>query len=232
MTTTTKLPDGTFRAVLADGRVLQVISDDLGPDSPLEAFDNLGTIVCWHPHYTLGDQQPTSPPLEFLADLAADLTGADEMDEDLDSGALLEIIREHAIVLPLFLYDHGSITISTRPFSCRWDSGQVGFVYVTHTKVREEYGDVTADTLETALKVLEQEVKVYDYFLQGAVYGYVLEQPTTCETCGHQDSEHLDSCFGFYGWDHEESGLRDSLFDATDLTDQDIEGAKITEGEA
>ena len=40
------------------------------------------------------------------------------------SGGTAEL-NSVAIVQPLYLYDHGGITMNTTGFSCSWDSGQV-----------------------------------------------------------------------------------------------------------
>jgi hypothetical protein len=46
-----------------------------------------------------------------------------------------EILERTVVVLPLYLYDHSGLTISTSPFSCRWDSGQVGYIHTTFEQV-------------------------------------------------------------------------------------------------
>jgi hypothetical protein len=98
------------------------------------------------------------------------------------------------IVMPLYLYDHSGQTISTKPFGCRWDSGQVGFIYVSRKKLLEEYGGkkVTKKMLETATKVLLAEVEVYDHYIRGDVYGFKEYDA---------DGKEVDSCYGFYGED-------------------------------
>ena len=40
----------------------------------------------------------------------------------------------------LYLYDHSGITMSTGSFCDSWDSGQVGFIYVTKEDIEKEYG--------------------------------------------------------------------------------------------
>lgn len=35
----------------------------------------------------------------------------------------------HKTKTPIYAYIHGGITISTKPFSCSWDSGVIGYVY-------------------------------------------------------------------------------------------------------
>ena len=76
------------------------------------------------------------------------------------------------IVLPLYMYDHSGITISLAPFSCPWDSGQVGFVQVPREKMLEEFGKkiFTAALKKKAFTVAESEVKTMDSYLRGEVY--------------------------------------------------------------
>ena len=52
------------------------------------------------------------------------------------------IIKEYKpiIIKPLFLIDHSGITISTKDFNDRWDSGQVGFVLITRKSLKDCYG--------------------------------------------------------------------------------------------
>lgn len=107
-----------------------------------------------------------------------------------------------ALCLPLGLYDHSGITIfhGTRsPWdSAGWDSGQVGWHYVTKAKVDEEWnGD-----LEAARKYLEAEVKEYDDYLRGNCWGYTIET---------RSGEPIDSCWGFLGDELEETGMLHSV---------------------
>ena len=95
-------------------------------------------------------------------------------------------------ILPLYLYDHSGITMSVKPFSCHWDSGQIGYIYATKDQVRKEYSRkrITKKLRDQVEKALRQEVQAYDDFLTGNVWGYVVEDI---------DGEHIDSCWGFYG---------------------------------
>jgi hypothetical protein len=227
-TTKIKVPDGAFKATLADGRVLVVEQDQCGFD-PRKEFDNLGTIVAWHNRYDLGDRQPDGCPDEFLANLVAEATG-EAPDEDLQGQALLEEARKHAIILPLFLYDHSGLALATTPFHCPWDSGQVGWIYLTYARLEDEYKEINVQNIACATEVLEGEVRVYNHYLGGAVFGFSLQQPQECEACGHRTAEVLDSCGGFFGFDHWDSGLIEAVLDAdTDLTREQIEDAEFEE---
>ena len=132
------------------------IVQDTDPESP-RTWDNLGTMVCFHNRYDLGDK-------------------TDYRTEDYDSWDELKegIIKNEGevVILPLYLYDHSGITISTSSFDCRWDSGQVGWYFVSKKKVREEYGvkKITQSLIDKVTEVLESEVKTYDMYLTGELY--------------------------------------------------------------
>lgn len=77
---------------------------------------------------------------------------------------------------------------------------------------------------EVAEYHMNNEVKVYDQYLRGDVYGYTLIKTVTiqekCPHCGevireYEDEEELDSCWGFYGDCLEENGILDDI--GTDL---------------
>jgi hypothetical protein len=56
----------------------------------------------------------------------------------LQTNELLELTEQiqGLVILPLYLYDHGGITISCSPFSCPWDSGQVGWIYADYDMIK------------------------------------------------------------------------------------------------
>jgi hypothetical protein len=104
------------------------------------------------------------------------------------------------VILPLFLYDHSGITMSTQPFSCRWDSGQVGWVYMTHEDAENNYGKDYESKETEIIKNMIGEVKTYDAYLRGDVCGYQIYKVETCDK-GHEHEDELDACWGYYGED-------------------------------
>ena len=157
---------------------IEIIQDEQ-PESPRE-WDNLGTMVCFHNNYNLGD--------EHLYD-HNDYQGWEDMKRAI-------IRNENAgVILPLYLYDHSGITMNTTGFHCPWDSGQVGFIYISKEKMRYEYSKkrISKQLIERVAGYLKSEVKTYDQYLTGDVYGYCI---TDTET-----DEETDSCWGFYGSD-------------------------------
>jgi hypothetical protein len=176
---------------------------DQDAESPRD-WDNLGTMLCFHGRYTLGDKDPV-----YQAD---DQSGWQELADKL-------IKEQHAaVILPLYLFDHGGITISTGKFSCPWDSGQVGFVYVTREKLLKEFGGkrVSKAMLKKAEAILEGEVETYDHFLRGDCYGYTIYAGE-----GDDLGDSSDSCGGYLGdYDNEEYG---ALREARSAVDHEVD---------
>lgn len=158
---------------------------DPDPENPRD-YDNLGTMVCWHRRYNLGDQHNHNDPRDLLIDLSQS-----SVDTDLSMKDLFARADKHAVILPLFLYDHSGITMNTTGFHCPWDSGQVGYVYVTLEDIRKEYGATRVSKVlrERVAKHLRQEVETYDHYLTGNCYGFVVEK----------GEEEVASCWGFLG---------------------------------
>lgn len=191
------------------GKCHVTIEYDQDAESPRE-WGNLGKMVCWHHRYNLGDEQPKYDADEYLLDLARDQVSLNYPDSFLEHNRD-KILTQHFTILPLYLYDHSGITMSTGAFSCPWDSGQVGFIYASlkdvlkeksltagswNTKVSWQSNKQAPETItirQYAERVLKQEVETYDEFLTGQVYGYVVED---------ENGEHLDSCWGFFGLDY------------------------------
>jgi hypothetical protein len=162
---------------------VEVIQDE-SPSSPRED-DNLGTMVCFHGRYDLGDKHNYK---------SGDYNGWDEMEKSI-------IKNENVgVILPLYLYDHSGITISTSPFSCNWDSGKIGFIFISKEKMLKEYGGkIVTQTLKDKVEgYLKSEIEIYDQYLTGDVYGYRVSEVKTCSE-GHEHEEELDSCWGYYG---------------------------------
>lgn len=88
---------------------------------------------------------------------------------------LLYSIQDIAL-LPLYLYDHSGITVNTTGFSCQWDSGQVGFIYIEKEKYLGNTVISEPDWKDKALEYLKYEVKEYDAYLTGEVYCTNIEE--------------------------------------------------------
>lgn len=172
------------RLNLKNGQTLEIFHDEY--TSPLD-WDNMAQLVCWHRRYNIGEKHDYNSPQDFM--------------ETVD--------QEHDIIVPLYFFEHGICSISTSPYMCQWDSGQIGYAYISKETIIKEYGEYNDENKAKALRCLEAEVNTYDDYLQGSVYGYVLKDAWDRE---------IDSCWGFFGYDHEKSGL----FENAGVTQEDV----------
>jgi hypothetical protein len=167
---------------------LEIVKEEC-PENPRD-MPSLGKMVCFHRRYSLGDKH----------DLRSDDFGSwKEIEQHLvELGAV--------VILPIYLYDHGGLRMSTVPFGCRWDSGQVGFIYATAEDIRAEIQDsaqdLTATQLESAKECLQSEILVYDKYLEGDVWSVML-------TDG--DGEIVENCGSVYGYDNAKAVGKDMI---------------------
>lgn len=152
------------------GYTIEIEQDEYA-ESPRE-WCNLGTMVCNHGRYTLGDDH-------------LECHGKNDFKQYLkDMGLELRDV----VYLPLYLYDHSGITMNTTGFSCGWDSGQVGWIYISKEKIRAEYGvkKVSKKLREQIEGYLKSEVETYDQYLTGEVYSFFVldENGDNIECCG------------------------------------------------
>src|SRR5690625_3920396 len=107
-----------------ENAVLKIIQDTDSGFNPIEDYDNLGHIICWHSRYNLGDKHNYYNPREFLEELLLGFEDDKRLDkiDEKDNETLIEELQKHVVMLPLYLYDHSGITINTTGFTCKWDS--------------------------------------------------------------------------------------------------------------
>ncbi len=127
------------------------ILSDLNPISPRQ-FENLGTMVCFHPTYKLGDVNLYEDKAEFKE--------------------WVETSDEIAIYLPLYLLeDCNGLSIKTGLYP---ETDLVGWVFVTKEKLKDSFGtQLIAENY--LLKILQNEVIEYDCYIANDYVGYVIE---------------------------------------------------------
>jgi hypothetical protein len=168
------------------------IEQDNDPESPRE-WDNLGTMVCYHKRYNLGDKKPCgleSP--DYFADWYKE-----EKDQIAD-------------LIYLYLYDHSSLYLYCQEDRVQylqheaWDSGRVGFIFVMKEDVRKEWGvkRISKRIRKIVHDNLLSEVKVYSTYLAGGVVGWIV---------GDDDDDHIESVWGYYDTDYAVQEAKDCI---------------------
>lgn len=193
---------------------IEIWYDDCA-ESPRD-WDNLGTMVCSHNRYTLGDRQDIKQVFrELLGKIGVSEYNAYNYVDLNDYSTILNRLNNSNkfIVLPVYMYEHSAIALSTGDFGDRWDSGCIGFTYVDKEKVRKEYGVkvVTKKIREKVEKLMSSEVERYGHYVNGDCYGYTLYEKQVSPITGHENEEEIDSCGGFVGdlWDIEHNNWFD-----------------------
>lgn len=133
--------------------------------------DNIVTFALYHRRYGLGDKK--------------------EYDEASDLTEWLEENKATVEVMAIYGYEHGGITISCAPFSCPWDSGQLGVAYITKGKALS-YGAKRKTWREEARHWIECETSEYNTYLTEGGYGWVAKD---------EHGEVIESCWGYNGYE-------------------------------
>lgn len=230
--------------------IVTIVNDD-DESNPRDDWDFIGTLYTWHPHYILGGKNDYNNqerivdlhvwvydnliPLNYRDvifkdfDFDYEVLMFDDHEADVAEQAKFkelvdEWIGNNCEILPVYMYDHSGITISTRPFSCPWDSGQVGFIYVT-----KETCENIGENFNAAERILKSEIEILDQYFTGDVWHYCIsefigndeeleeildslsdvntlykdEKLVVYSTSQNYDDPQLewrDSCGGFYGF--------------------------------
>ena len=74
------------------------------------------------------------------------------------------------IWLPVYKYNHSDIIYNTTGFSCPWDSGQCGYIFVTKEDVRKHYNvkRISKKLQQNIESILSAEVEIYSDWANGS----------------------------------------------------------------
>lgn len=165
---------------------------DLSPTNPRN-FDNLGIMACSWGKRKLGDREINRKDYLNWGEVKTDIVNNNNVAE----------------IYPLHAYEHGLTRIKIGSFGgrlpqghVRFDSAKVGFIYTTQERVNEMGVDN-----DRVGQILRREVDIYDNYLSGQVYGFVVDDTG-------------EGRWGFYGGNHEDSGLME---EARRLVDDHVE---------
>lgn len=202
----TQLDNITYAATLEGVWKIEIIQDT-DCESPRE-WDNLGAIVAFGRSKYISDENQK------------------------DIWDWEEFIEYHSpkefVMLPVYKYEHSQVALNTTGFQCRWDSGQIGFVYCSKEAAVNEFGKkyFTKKVKEKTLNCFKAAIETYSNWLQGNCYGYQvsfatwdylfedIDTPTTYEerlaivTTWEEtewDSvawEETDACWGYIETEH------------------------------
>lgn len=165
------------------------IEQDTFPMNPLENYSMFGNIT-YNPRsrYMLGDTPMDGEKVDRIARS-----------------------RDY-ITIPVFAYVHSGATVKvgeSNPFTCPWDSGQSGIVFISRADARKELGikRITKKQEERIKEYLTGTVETFNQYITGEVYCYKIKDA---------EGNIIDSCWGYYG-DPEKNLLIDDAKRIIDL---------------
>jgi len=175
-----------------DGKYLLEVDYDSEPMNPRTEWDNSTIMYCYHKNYLLGDVEESKKYKWWQ----------DECSSWEEFGKLLKRETKALCIMPLFLYDHSGITMSTGSFQDRWDSGQVGFAVLTSellkkqgwtTKMRRNWLKANKDKGGYE-ELIRSDVKTYDQYLRGEIFRTTLHEIKK-EVVGYEGAISLPGIF-------------------------------------
>lgn len=168
--------------------------------SPRE--DNDGNIAHFfsNPHSRSGCVDNIDDSMAILCSLANQLNIPDY--DDLEQFELIRAIanadpnKEHIVVEPLYKFEHSGVIYATTPFSCPWDSGQIGYIFSTVNDFKSVGLEWNA---EKAKEYIKGELDLYNNYISGECFGFKVEEQSTCGSCTSVHEEELVAVWGYVG---------------------------------
>jgi hypothetical protein len=146
---------------------------DQHPENPIsEEFDCPIKLFLQHRRYNLGHKHNVN---------FRDFDNANELLE------YLKTEYSYKYWFPVYMYEHSGISLSISPFSCRFDSGTIGFAATNERTTENE-----------AIELIKRELTMYNAYLNGEVWSYQIIEQTTCPCCEMTKKETIEYVGGFY----------------------------------
>ena len=183
------------------GNTIKIFYDEL-PENPfIDLNDPIKFYFC-HRNYEISEKDYNFTSyddliIKMINDILPGIYNKFKFVEDCYNGIindkLFDYFNKFAYILPVYMYDHSGITINTIPFSCKFDSGKVGYIVLLKKHLKDYSKTLPKKALEKsekACKILKDYITCIDDYITGNCYGFHVE---------NSDGEIIDSCYGFLG---------------------------------
>ena len=157
---TIKLKDLEVETVYKDnsGHFFKLFYDEYAESPRLD--DNVATILTWERDYNSPDENDDTFE-EFAEKHGVDISKKWGLDSVMEA-----MRKEGYYVVPVYALHHGVSHYSINDFNDPWDSGVVGVAFC-----KKQEG--LPDNDEHLRKIIDREVKIYDAWVNGEIYGVV-----------------------------------------------------------
>ena len=155
-------------------------------------WDNVSHMICWHRWCNIGDDHNYNETRTFFENLVMyNYDIPDDVIYEMSEKELYKKIKEIAVIMPISMYEHSGMSIWYGIPTGQWDSGQVGWGYMTKEEALKNLQCTEENWREVAKKQMENEMKTYSHYVAGDVFNYIVKDP---------DEDIVDSCIGCYGY--------------------------------
>lgn len=126
----------------------------------------------------------------------------------------ISTVAEHAdwfkrnfggVIVPVYGYSHSGVSLSTQPFSCKFDSGCAGFAVISWKDITKCF-NLDQETLESitekCTKEIGGEVETMNKYLNGEFYGFQISD---------KSGEEVDACYGYDDADYALEQAKESV---------------------
>lgn len=184
------------------GHVIEIHRDD-DAESPNNWWDEGVFLVYEHRQFHVEREG-------FDPRLIADYLNSPEEDQ-------VNSVYKNYRIYPVEAYIHSGVALKLfdGKKTCRFDSSVTGFVLISKEKIdcdlqRNHNKQLRDKTDEEIYRHFAQGLlDTWNQYLSGDVYGFETYRVKKCSSCGNEEKTFMDSCWGYYGDDHEASGLLD-----------------------
>ena len=200
------------------------ISYDTKPVNP-RLGQEYSHMICRHEKYNLGDKHNFKSEKELFeyllqkANINPEKIGIDMDNIKSSKEKLLEELRKHLPILPLFLYD-GKFPEMTTAQERRGTKGEfVGYIFMDEEQLEKLFGDAGEDKIKNGVWYLLEEADLYSNYISGNNFLYEL----------FKDGEHFCAMSGFIGQMNSEM-LHDMEMSAKDmLIGENVTAEEVTD---
>ena len=151
-------------------------NDYHGDESPRDWHHN-STFITWEVDGDSPDKNPYDDYEDFLVNNGVPHVALNATDCTITT--YLQYLNKTLVCLPVYKYKHGDIQYSTEPFGCYFDSGFVGFIYVSKEDICKEHktkqvGSALRKQIE---EELTEEIQLYSAWAENASIEITDEAP-------------------------------------------------------
>ena len=145
---------------------------DESPDNPRHN-DKYSQMVCWNEKYNLGDKHTYGNEKELLKKLMQESNiNPDELGIDMNNfeaakPKILEQLRKHIPIVPMFLYDGETPDITCAAERFGKNGEFIGYAFMEEQDLEKAYGEKGVEAIKQGLMDALGELDLYSHYVRG-----------------------------------------------------------------